>query len=190
MSGRTLPGLGRTGAAGFTLIELVVVIALIGAVGTMGAGLIARAVDMYRNTGARSALVDEAEVAVRRLSRELAGALPNSIRIVNADGGVYLEYVPVLASGRYRAFASVSAEPTGNDPLEFNAVPPDTSFQVLGPPVDAEVDAVADLRRRAARSVDVRDELDVLGAISRTRRTIGWSRAQLYALANGQAPSR
>ncbi|HPA88185.1 MAG TPA: type II secretion system protein [Quisquiliibacterium sp.] len=136
MSGRTLPGLGRTGAAGFTLIELVVVIALIGAVGTMGAGLIARAVDMYRNTGARSALVDEAEVAVRRLSRELAGALPNSIRIVNADGGVYLEYVPVLASGRYRAFASVSAEPTGNDPLEFNAVPPDTSFQVLGPPVD------------------------------------------------------
>ncbi len=55
---------------------------------------------------------------------------------------------------------------------------------------DAEVDAVADLRRRAARSVDVRDELDVLGAISRTRRTIGWSRAQLYALANGQAPSR
>jgi MSHA biogenesis protein MshO len=49
---------------------------------------------------------------------------------------VDLEYVPVLASGRYRAFASVSAEPTGNDPLEFNAVPPDTSFQVLGAPVD------------------------------------------------------
>lgn len=54
----------------------------------------------------------------------------------------------------------------------------------------AEVDAVADLRRRASRSIDVRDELDLLGAISRTRRTIGWSRAQLYALANGQSPSR
>jgi MSHA biogenesis protein MshO len=30
----------------------------------------------------------------------------------------------------------VSAEPGGNDPLEFGASPADTSFQVLGPPVD------------------------------------------------------
>ena len=55
---------------------------------------------------------------------------------------------------------------------------------------EAELDAVTDLRRRAARSVEVRDELDLLGAISRTRRTISWSRAQLYALASDQVTSR
>lgn len=55
---------------------------------------------------------------------------------------------------------------------------------------EAEFDAVTDLRRRAARSVEVRDELDLLGAISRTRRTIGWSRAQLYALTGDQGTSR
>lgn len=54
----------------------------------------------------------------------------------------------------------------------------------------AEVDAVTDLRRRASRSIEVRDELDLLGAISRTRRTIGWSRAQLYALACDQGAMR
>lgn len=55
---------------------------------------------------------------------------------------------------------------------------------------EAELDAVTDLRRRASRSVEVRDELDLLGAISRTRRTIGWSRAQLYALVSDQGTSR
>jgi MSHA biogenesis protein MshO len=69
----------------------------------------------------------------------------------------------VLAAGRYRGFASVSAEPSGSDPLVFGANPPDSSFQVLGPAVDvpagsaiviynlgtAEADAYAGNNRRA-----------------------------------------
>lgn len=121
---------------GFTLVELVIVMALIGVVGSLGAGFIARAAEMYRISVARAELADEADVALRRLARDLAAALPNSVRAVPADGGVYLEFVPVLGAGRYRAYASVGAEPGGNDPLEFRASPPDSSFQVLGTPVD------------------------------------------------------
>ena len=110
--------------------------ALIGVVGSLGATFIARGAEMYRISVARAELADEADVALRRLARDLAGALPNSVRVMPADGGAYLEFVPVLGAGRYRAFASVGAEPGGNDPLDFHASPPDTSFQVLGTPVD------------------------------------------------------
>lgn len=121
---------------GFTLVELVLVIALLGVVGTLGAGFIAQAAQMYRVGTARAELMDEASEVMRRLAREVAGSLPNSVRVTLAADGAYLELVPSLAAGRYRAHASVSAEPGGNDPLEFGASPADTSFQVLGPPVD------------------------------------------------------
>ncbi len=128
---------GRSaGERGFTLVELVVVMVLVGVVGSLGATFISRATEMYRASAARAQLADEADVTVRRLSRDLAGALANSVRVVAADGGTYVEFVPVLSAGRYRAFASFGAEPTGIDPLDFSANPPDTSFQLIGPPAD------------------------------------------------------
>ncbi|UCE30197.1 MAG: prepilin-type N-terminal cleavage/methylation domain-containing protein [Burkholderiales bacterium] len=154
-------------ARGFTLIELIVVIVLLGIVGTLGAGFIARATEAYRASVTRAELSDQAVVAIRRLARDLAGSLPNSVRVTAADGGMYLEFVPVLGAGRYRAFASVGAEPGGNNPLDFAASPPDASFQVLGAPVDvpagsalaiynlgtAEADVYAGNNRRATSSV-------------------------------------
>ena len=122
--------------AGFTLVELVLVIALLAVVGTLGAGFIAQAAQMYRLGTARAMLMDEASEVMRRMAREVAGSLPNSLRATVAADGAYLELVPTLAAGRYRAHASVSAEPGGDNPLEFGASPVDTSFQVLGPPVD------------------------------------------------------
>ncbi len=147
---------------GFTRVELVLVIALLGVVGTLGAGFIAQAAQMYRVGIARAELMDEASDVMRRLAREVAGALPNSVRSTVAADGTYLELVPTLAAGRYRAEASVSAEPAGTDPLEFGASPADTSFQVLGPAVEvaagsqlviynlgtAEADAYAGNNRR------------------------------------------
>jgi len=128
-------------ATGFTLVELVLVMTLIGIVGTLGATFIARATELYRASIARVELVDQADTALRRLARDLAAALPNSVRVVAADGGTYLEFVPVLAVGRYRAFGSIGAEPGGNDVLDLEAVPPDTSFQVIGVPVDVPAGA-------------------------------------------------
>lgn len=161
---RPLAPARRPRAAGFTLVELVIVMVLVGVVGSLGATFVSRAAQTYRASVARAQLADEADVAVRRIARELAASLPNSVRVTAADGGVYLEFVPVLSAGRYRAFASVGAEPTGNDPLEFAASPPDGSFQVVGPPVDvpagasivvynlgtAQADAYAGNNRRAA----------------------------------------
>lgn len=112
---RDLPGRLR----GFTLIESVMVIALTGIVMTLVAVFIVPATTAYFSTATRAQLGDEADTALRRISRDLAGALPNSARIT----GRSLELIPVSGAARY-------AVESGN-PLLFGVV--DSSFDIIGP---------------------------------------------------------
>jgi MSHA biogenesis protein MshO len=68
---------------------------------------------------------------LRRIARELQGALPNSVR-VNAAGN-RLEFLPVRSAGRYRAAPSSTGV---GDFLDFSSST-DGSFEVLGAPVSA-----------------------------------------------------
>lgn len=122
----------RAGAPtrGFTLIEAVIVIALTGIVGTMVAVFITQPVNAYVDQARRAELSDAADVALRRSAREIARALPNSVRV--DPSGLLLEFLPVSASGRYRA--APAADGSG-DFIDFSD-PLDASFDVLGPPVD------------------------------------------------------
>lgn len=113
---------------GFTLVEIIVVIVitgvLLGIVGMFGR----RQIDAYIDTSIRAELADAADTAVRRIARDLQGALPNSVR----QSGSFLEFVPIQDAGRYRA-APTSAG-AGN-PLDLSNAA-DNSFDVLGPPVN------------------------------------------------------
>lgn len=122
--------------AGFTLVELVVVILLLGIIGAIVGVFIANPVQSYFQSINRAALTDAADLVVRRMARDLQGAVPYSVRIATSGGSSFLEFVPVADYGRYRAAASNGNEPTGIDPLDFSN-PADGSFQVLGPPVTA-----------------------------------------------------
>lgn len=112
---------------GFTLVEMIVVIVvtgvLLGMVGLFGR----RQIDAYIDTGIRAELTDAADSAVRRIARDLQGALPNSVR----QSGNFLEYVPINDAGRYRAELTAAG---GGNPLDFTSNT-DKSFDVLGPPV-------------------------------------------------------
>lgn len=115
-------------ARGVTLIELIVVIAITGIVGAAVAVFIRRPVEGYVDAARRAALTDEADTALRRMTRDLRRALPNSVRV---DGsGRFVEYIETTGGGRYRA--EVDSGGTGNI-LDFTATD-NNGFDVLGTP--------------------------------------------------------
>jgi MSHA biogenesis protein MshO len=106
---------------GFTLIEAVMVIAITGVVVAMVSVFIVPSITAYFASATRARLGDEADTALRRMTRDLAAALPNSARIT----GQSVELIPVSGAARY----AVGTE--GGDPLLFGTA--DTSFAIVGP---------------------------------------------------------
>lgn len=95
MSGTKLHAPARS--RGFTLVELVIVVALMGVVAVAGVDVIRFSAEAYAQSVSRSALSGAARVTVDRMARELRAALPNSVR----SNGACLEYIPVLAASTY-----------------------------------------------------------------------------------------
>ncbi|MCW8906212.1 MAG: prepilin-type N-terminal cleavage/methylation domain-containing protein [Sedimenticola sp.] len=120
----------RSRQHGFTLIELVVVIVISGILAVTASQLVRQPVEMYQKQSARARLVDRADSALVRISRELRDALPNSVRV--GCGGRCLEFLHTFTGGRYR-------EAPLDDPLRlsFNPADGDSQFEVLGLLIDA-----------------------------------------------------
>lgn len=88
------------GAHGLSTIEMVTVIALTGVLSVGLAGILRHPMQGYAAVSRRAELVDLADLAVHRMSRDLRLALPNSVRI--DDSGSVLELFHVAAGARYR----------------------------------------------------------------------------------------
>jgi prepilin-type N-terminal cleavage/methylation domain-containing protein len=84
---------------GFSLIELVMVIVILGVVGATVAVFMRKPVDAYVDTSRRAALSDLADTAVRRIARDVRRALPNSVR---NPSNQCIEFIPTRTGGRYR----------------------------------------------------------------------------------------
>ena len=111
---------------GFTLIEMIIVIAITGVVGSMVAVFLRTPIESYVAQDRRARLADAADTALRRVTRDLRLALPNSVRVTSTGGVFYLEFLATRSGGRYRAQG-------GGDILDFTVA--DSSFDVLGPPI-------------------------------------------------------
>jgi MSHA biogenesis protein MshO len=83
-SGSKTGGLGRS--RGVSLIELIVVITISGIIAAVLGKIIVRPIQGYESQVRRAALVDAAEMTVRRLGRDIRQALPNSVRVRDALG--------------------------------------------------------------------------------------------------------
>ncbi len=108
------PGIKKS--QGFTLIELIIVILLIGILSGVLKTILTGPMQQWVQIQYRASLVDIAETALQRMTREIRFALPNSIRLADGGGGnlascdiatavgniCSLEFLRTLEGSRYR----------------------------------------------------------------------------------------
>jgi MSHA biogenesis protein MshO len=123
----------RRRSAGFSLIELIVVILLTAIVAGAVGNFVVAPMQGYSDLNRRAMLIDVAQSSLRRMARDVRRAVPNTVRISGDTRS--LEFLHTLDGGRYRADPGTNAGPpvedhtAATDTLEFTG---DTQFNVLG----------------------------------------------------------
>jgi MSHA biogenesis protein MshO len=95
----------KTRASGFTLIELVVTLLLLGILAAGITRFISIGTDIYVDVAGREQLLSESRFALERMTRDIRRAVPNSIRtrtlLVGGAAQQCLELLPIKGSGSY-----------------------------------------------------------------------------------------
>ena len=117
----------RRSVAGFTLIEAIMTIVITGILAGIVAVFISKPVQGYVDSVRRAELTDAADVALRRMTRDIRLALPNSLRLKDSGNATvttcaagtecYIEFIMTKFGGRYRDPADGS---TGGNFLDFS----------------------------------------------------------------------
>lgn len=81
---------------GFTLIEMVITIILLGIVGLFLGNIAGQAMGIYVDTTAREALIQQGRFLTERMSRELREAVPNSVIVANVSADCKQRDLPVI----------------------------------------------------------------------------------------------
>jgi MSHA biogenesis protein MshO len=91
---------------GFTLIELIVVMVLMGILGGTVAVFFKPAIDSFFDARRRADMTDAADTALRKMAQDIRRAVPNSFNVIDGtttDGtSACFRIVPTIGGGRYR----------------------------------------------------------------------------------------
>lgn len=109
---------------GFTIVEAIIVMVITGIIGAVIASFIKLPVRGYLDSVARAEATDVADNTMRRLTRELRLALPNSVRA----NGTAIEFIETKVGLRYLADDDIG---TGGTPLSWTDTNAFT-FSVVG----------------------------------------------------------
>lgn len=92
----------RAGAAGFTLIEMIVSLTVLGMLAVVMVPLLRMPTVAYLEARGRTELQSQSDLLRGKLEDDLRQALPGSIRRVQVGGVWYLEFLQTRGYGRYR----------------------------------------------------------------------------------------
>ncbi|MBV6323399.1 type II secretion system protein J [Duganella violaceipulchra] len=112
---------------GFTLVEVIIVMVVTGILAGMVAVFLKTPVQSYIDIAARGEMTDVADLTLRRMTRELRLALPNSV-LVSADRKT-LQFLLTRIGGRYIDVGD--APPAALLPLDFSPAA-NLSFNMAG----------------------------------------------------------
>lgn len=112
---------------GFTLVELVVTLTIGVIVAGFAAVFVSGPVLGFTDQARRVRLVDSADAALQRMSRDIRRALPNSVRVADSGAVAAIELLSTVDGARYRREVPGPADRI----LDFSA--PDSAFNVIGP---------------------------------------------------------
>jgi MSHA biogenesis protein MshO len=87
---------------GFTLVELIVVMVVVGIIAGVLVLQIRPAMQSYLAIRQRANLTNQADAALRRIIAEVHAAVPNSLRYAATAQGQCIEFVPTKDGGRFR----------------------------------------------------------------------------------------
>lgn len=113
---------------GFTLVELIMVIALAGIVAVMISTVMSRPLQGFADQSRRAELTDLAAMALNRMARDIRLAVPNLLVVSSHE----VRLVPISAAGRYRANQSDPAGPRQDPPACIQATGA-CSIDILSP---------------------------------------------------------
>ncbi len=118
---------------GFTLVELVMVIVVLGILATGSVKFISQSAQSLIDTSERQAMASSATIAVEKVLREVRRALPNSVHRFSDGGNECLELVPILHSSEYISVPIASAATSFNSIAFVAATGSETGFVAVYP---------------------------------------------------------
>lgn len=123
-------------SAGFTLMEMVMVMVITGIIAGMVAVFITTPVKSYFSSVRRAELTEEADSALRLVARDLQSALPNSITCNNLTStSAEVKFLSVRSGGRFREAQTNAGTGT---PLAFGSTTTGSSvFSTIGSGADS-----------------------------------------------------
>ena len=129
------------------MVEMIVVMVITGIIGGMVAIFIKAPVQGYVDSARRAEMTDIADTALRRLSRDIRTAVPNSVRVLGCGTTPCIEFLPTKGGGRYRASPATAGTiycgSYAAAVLDFDAA--DTCFEIIGTAIPLVRGATDDL---------------------------------------------